>query len=118
VSLFEDVLYVSDGDTVTRTNIDGSGASPLFPPDSFNFISLVGADATTVFFDNDMVLSSLPATGGEPVELGRGGGDSLFSGTSRFAQFLPGRNVVYWVDDSSSYGWTALDGTSCGILGE
>jgi hypothetical protein len=117
VALLGDTVYFSDGETVHSIGVDGSGRTALFAADSFNFITSVGSDGATVFFSNQDVLTSVPAAGGEPMELGLAGRDSLFGDTAEFARLLPGRGVVYWVDDGSSFGWTALDGQSCGILG-
>jgi hypothetical protein len=117
VTLFGDTIYYSDGDTVLSLSVNGGEPTALFPPDSFNFITAVGTDGSVVFFDNKDVLTTVPASGGEPLEIGRAGGDSLFNDTAAFSQYLPGRDIVYWVDDGSGYGWTALDGQSCGLLG-
>lgn len=117
LSLFGDTVYFSNGDTVLRIGVEGGEATPLFPPDSFNYIASVGTDGTNVFFDNQDELTLVPAAGGEPRVLGVAGADSLFDDTARFVQFFSANDLVYWVDDGGTFGWTALDGQSCGVLG-
>lgn len=118
LALFGDQVYYSDLDTVWKVGLDGQNPTALFPAGSSNYILAVGTDGNTVLFDNRDVLSSVPSAGGEVKKLGRAGDDRLFpNSTAAFEQYLFGRGVVYWVDDGSSFGWTALDGQSCGLFG-
>jgi hypothetical protein len=101
---------------VFRVGLDGTGAATVVPDDGFALINMVASDGTSVFFDDDDTLKVVPAAGGTPRAFGRAGPGSLFS-SATFARLLPAGDRIYWADDGSSYGWTALDGMSCGILG-
>jgi hypothetical protein len=117
VALAGDTLYLSSRDGVYRVGLDGTGAANVVPDDDFAFINMVQSDGTSVFFDDDDTLSVVPVAGGTPRAFGRAGPDSLFFDTAAFSRLLPAGDRIYWADDGSSYGWTALDGMSCGILG-
>lgn len=118
LALFGNQVYFSDRETVWRVGVDGQNPTALFPADSFNFTGALATDGNIVLFDNSDVLFSVPAAGGEVRKLGRAGEDSFPDRTAAFSQYFFGRDVVYWVDDASSFGWTALDGQRCGLLGK
>ncbi|MES1183598.1 MAG: hypothetical protein ABUL60_07265 [Myxococcales bacterium] len=117
VALAGDTLYLSSREGVSRVGVDGTGAANVVPDDSFAFINMVASDGTSVFFDDHDTLKVVPAAGGTARSFGRAGPDSLFFDTAAFSRLLPAGDRIYWADDGSSYGWTALDGMSCGILG-
>lgn len=110
-----DTLYLSSSEGVYRVGLDGTGAMDVVPDDSFNSIHLIASDGTTLYFDNFNVLGAVPVTGAEPLSIGLAG-PGLFD-TAGFYWLHPAGNVIYWADDAESYGWTAVDGMSCGILG-
>jgi hypothetical protein len=116
VALAGDTLYLSSREGVYRVGLDGTGAANVVPDDNFAFINMVASDGTSVFFDDQDTLRVVAAGGGTPRSFGRAGPGSLFS-SAAFARLLPAGDRIYWADDGSSYGWTALDGMSCGILG-
>ena len=60
---------------------------------------------------------SIPLTGGEPTILGTAGPDG-FGSDAQFNDMVPSVSVVYWADDTESWGWTAKDGMSCAIMGQ
>lgn len=117
VAIAGDTLFLSSRDGVYKVGLDGTGAANVVPDDDFAFINMVQSDGTSVFFDDDDTLNVVPAAGGTPRSFGRAGPDSLFFDTAAFSRLLPAGDRIYWADDGSSYGWTALDGMSCGILG-
>ncbi len=112
-----DTLYLSSRDGVYRLALDGTGLADVVPDDSFAFIGLITSDGTSLYFDDGDMLKVVPVAGGEPLTIGVAGADSLFYDTAAFARLLPAGGVIYWADDGESYGWTAVDGTRCGILG-
>jgi hypothetical protein len=112
-----DTLYLSSREGVYRVGLDGTGAADVVPDDDFAFIEMVASDGTNVFFDDQDVLKVVPVAGGTARSIGRAGPDSLFNNTAAFSSILSAGDRVYWADDGASYGWTALDGMSCGVLG-
>ncbi len=112
-----DTLYLSSRDGVYRVGLDGTGAADVVADDSFSFIGLIASDGTSLYFDDSDTLKVAPVAGGMPRSFGLAGPDSLFDNTAKFSKLYPAGAVIYWADDGSTYGWTALDGLSCGILG-
>jgi hypothetical protein len=116
-SLAADSLYLSSREGIYRVSLDGASTSEVVPDDSFAFIEMIATDGTSVFFDDGDMLKVVPVAGGEARSFGVAGPDSLFNNTASFAQLIPTADRIFWADDGSSYGWTALDGSKCGILG-
>jgi hypothetical protein len=115
-SLAGDTLYLSSRDVVYRVGLDGTGATEVVPYDHFAFIGLIESDGTSLYFDDFNLLKIVPAGGGEPRAFGAAGPDPL-GNTAGFSRLIPSGGLVYWADDGESYGWTAVDGSRCGILG-
>jgi hypothetical protein len=112
-----DTLYLSNGDKVYRVGLDGTGAADVVPDDDFGLIGIIALDGTSLYFDDDDNLRVVPVSGGTARTIAVAGPDSLFYDTAAFASILPAGDVIYWADDGSTYGWTAVDGSRCGILG-
>jgi len=110
-------VFLSSRAGVYSVGVDGTAPADVVPDDSFAFIEMVASDGTNVYFDDGDVLKIVPAAGGEPRSIGVSGPDLLFDNTASFAKIFPAGDIVHWVDDGETYGWTALDGTRCGILG-
>ena len=116
-ALAGDTLYLSGRESVTRVGLDGTGAMDVVPYDHFAFIGLIASDGTSLYFDDSDLLKIVPVGGGEPRAFGVAGPDALFDNTAAFSGLFPGGGIIYWADDGESYGWTAVDGSRCGILG-
>jgi hypothetical protein len=116
-ALAGDTLYLSSREVVYRVGLDGTGAMEVVPYDHFAFIGLIASDGTSLYFDDSDLLKVVPVGGGEARAFGVAGPDALFDDTAAFSRLFPSNGVIYWADDGESYGWTAVDGSRCGILG-
>jgi hypothetical protein len=117
LALSGETLYLSSRDGVYKVGLDGTGAADVVPDGDFAFIEMIATDGTNLFFDDQDTLKVVPVAGGEPRSFTVAGPDSLFFDTAAFSRILPAADLVYWADDGSSYGWAALDGSRCGVLG-
>jgi len=117
VAIGNGILYLSNGDGVARVGLDGTGAAAVVPDDDFSDIGLMVSDGTSLYLDDDDQLQVVAVGGGSPRTFGLAGPDALFDDTAEFANILPAGDIIYWADDGESYGWSALDGSRCGILG-
>lgn len=111
------ILYLSNGDGVSRVALDGTGAADVVAEDDFSDIGLLMTDATNLYLDDDDKLQVVPLSGGEPRTFGWAGPDGLFTDSAAFVRLMPAGDIIYWADDGESYGWHAVDGSRCGILG-
>jgi hypothetical protein len=117
VAIAGESLYLSSREGVYRVGVDGTGAADVVPDDDFAFIEMIASDGTNVFFDDQDILKVVPIAGGTVRPIGRAGPGPFVSRTAAFSSLLPAGDRIYWADDDGAYGWTALDGMSCGILG-
>lgn len=116
-ALSGDTLYLSSREGVYRVGLDGTEAMDVVPDDHFAFIGLIESDGTSLYFDDSDLLKVVPVGGGEPRSFAVAGPDALFDNGAAFSRLFPAGGLIYWADDGSSYGWTAVDGSRCGILG-
>ena len=97
--------------------LDGTGAAEVVSDEDFGDIGLMASEGTSLYLDDDDQLQVVPVGGGNPRSFGLAGPDRIFSDTAEFTSLLPAGDIIYWADDGESYGWAAVDGSRCGILG-
>jgi hypothetical protein len=111
-------LYFSEGSQkqVYRVSIkDGSTSEALTSGVNVS-PRAVEADATTLYWVDDIQILSTPI--GKPgmhKALGVGGPGKI-SGLGLISKMTLLSSRLYWADDAGNVGWTAIDGSACGLV--
>jgi hypothetical protein len=116
MKLFAGHLYYSDlySQRVYRVPVGGGDAESL-AVGMQGSVQAVAADIDTLYWVDDTQIQSTPiGSPSEATTIGQGGAAPLGRGRVMSMKLVEDR--LYWADDVFDIGWTATDGSACGLV--
>jgi hypothetical protein len=116
MKLFGGKLYYSDlySQRVYRVPADGGDAESL-AVGMQGTVQAVAADTDSVYWvDDTQIERTMLDSPGEFTTIGQGGSAPLGRGRVMTMKLIEDR--LYWADDVFDIGWTAIDGSACGLV--
>jgi hypothetical protein len=116
MKLFGGNVYYSDlySQRVYRVPADGGDAESL-AVGMQGSVQAVAADTDALYWVDDTQIQRTPLDSpGELTTIGQGGSAPLGRGRVMTMKLIEDR--LYWADDVFDVGWTAIDGSACGLV--
>jgi hypothetical protein len=110
------LYYVDDTGRLLRMSPDGGEPDALLSTADAD-VAVIDSDGETLYWADASVLLSAPADDtGEPSALGVAGPGPAAGSHGRIERLMLRDDTLFWSDAVGNIGWTAVDGSDCGLL--